>query len=261
MTPLTRVDEFLTSPKARPFSISLAEGARLAILGPSPCGKTRLLQALRDGTRESPILPIERLSARVFPERALKGFSPTAKAEALTAAGLWEHRRTPVEALSPGQRLACRLLPCLAAREGLVLLDGELDHLDLWTLESVLQTMVAPSRTALAVVTSRPDVAEQMSRILLLTPRGLRLEGTPDELRSSAEPFSALIQTETTALARQACAALQLQVMEDGENLRIALDGGLEDAARLALHGYAALDAITIRRPTLGQVLRERGPS
>lgn len=242
------------------MSVTLAKGARLAILGPSPSGKSRLLHAMAEAARCDVVWPHARIGNRVHPEQALKGFSPTAKAEALTAAGLWEYRRTHAEELSPGQRTACRLLPCLAARSGLIAIDGDLDSLDLWTLTPVLEMLMAESDAALAIVTSRPDIAEAMHQILLLSARGVRAQGSPAELRRSAEPFTAVLQSESREAVRQASKALEMQVIEDGEELKVLLNGGLEDAARLALTGYGAIDVVTIRRPTLGTVLREKGP-
>ena len=54
---------------------------------------------------------------------------------------LGEVRTRPISELSPGQYAACELLGPLTSDASLLIIDGQLDMLDPWTLHSVLELM------------------------------------------------------------------------------------------------------------------------
>lgn len=258
---LSRATGFLTSPNARPLDLSVDMGAKLAIVGPPSSGKSRLLATLKSNLQQGVTWtqPVH-VSGRSTPQGVVRSFGPDRATEALSALGLWDCRKSPISELSGSLQRMCQLLPCLAAEVGVVALDGELDWLDLWTLEAALDVLQRRTGAAIIVVTGRPDVASRMERVAVVSSRGLRAFGTPAELREEAGPMVAEIESENSPLVRAVAPSLGLTVRADEQHLRVTLDRGLDDAVRLCLAGYAAIRAVTIRTPDLAEAIKKRVP-
>lgn len=250
------VQGFLTSPQARPFDMRLDSGASLAIMGAASTGKSRLLAGLcGDGVQ-----PAKSLNARSTPQAMVKGAIPDRAAEALSALGLWDLRRTPIGDLSSTQRMACSLLPVAVCDQGVAGIDGQLDTLDLWVLDATLDLLLGRVGLTLIAVTSRPDIAARFGQVAVLSTRGLRAWGSPEALRGDAAPYRATVKARNSDAVRHVAKRLGLTVLRDQETITVTLDRGLDEAVALCLEGYADIEAVTIRVPTLAEVVRKNGP-
>lgn len=260
MTPksLARLESFEIAPKSRPFDLTVFEGTSLAVLGPSGCGKSRLIEALGQACK-SVTRPLETFPARATPQSLVRHLGADAATEALSLLGLWDVRRETISNLTSGKRRMSALLPVVAAQSGLVLVDGELDLVDLWLQEQLMNHLVNRPKTGLVIVTLRPDVAEYCSEIAVVNNKGLRATGTVEDLRRDMAPFEARIHSQNSQAVRHVTRGLGLQLLQDNDALHVKLDRGLDEAVKLCLKGYAAVDAVTVRIPSLKEVIRHRG--
>lgn len=255
---LASVEGFLTAPGAVPLEISVSAGARLAVLGPSPSGKTRLLEALSASVgRDIPLWngEIRGLSPRATPGSVLKRFGADAAARALVATGLWDQRSRPIRELQGGERRVCSVLEPLAAGQGVALLDEVLDRFDPWRLASLLRGFAEVPDLAVVAVTTRPDLAAHFGTLAVLGTKGLRWFGKAEDLRRRSTPATMVAETENSAAVRSVARAIGVRVLADEDQLVLQLEDGLEQAVELCLKGYAHLRAVTIRTPSLTEAL------
>jgi len=255
-----KVEGFLTNPKARPLSLTLEPAARLAILGPSASGKSRLLNELENNaTNDSAILrcSVASLKSKSTPLSLARPFGADPAAVALDIVKLWDLRNEPASNLSTTQRQLMALLPGLCASEGFVLIDQGLDGLALWNLEPVLNQLLNGDERAVTVVTSRCEIAERFEKIAVLTPRGLAYFGSPSDLIQQTKPIIVEVEASNSKAVQHMAQALNIRTSTEGQTTTFKIDGGQEKAVRLALQGYSYIKSMSIKKPSLKEALEE----
>ncbi len=202
--------------------------------------------------RTTPLLLAKRLAGRDSAEQMT---------EALSVCGLWDQRREPLSSLSPALRAAAELLPCVLARQALVVIDGQLDGLDRWALASVLEAL--RDRTAegcaLWAVSNRESVAEALHSLIILRQREVRYAGTLSELLSRTGPAEILVETSDRSAAAAVSDPFSLSVSEHESGLVVKAPSGQAAAARLLLEGYGSVRALVLKQPRLGDALDSFG--
>jgi len=152
MTEVVALENFSLLPQGPTVSLGLAPGQSLAVVGPAAGGKSRFIRCLCGNERsaqgsvhalgKAATAGRDAFSRRSNPQsivrHAMDGRKGGHAADALTSTGLWELRQKPITELSSSQIAACELLSCLAPDARLMIIDGQLDRLDPWTLSSVM---------------------------------------------------------------------------------------------------------------------------
>ena len=154
----------------RDFSLRVARGDRIGLVGPNGAGKTTLLRMLTgelesdEGTvrlarragEELVIATLDQRRAALDPEETVAGFLTEGKGDTVSVDGEPRHvmtymkeflfrpeqARTPVSALSGGERARLLLASVLARPADLLVLDEPTNDLDMETLD-LLQEIVA----------------------------------------------------------------------------------------------------------------------
>lgn len=260
------------------LSMGIGVGQKVAIMGPASSGKSRLLRVLAGQERPSQgsvalagqvqwISPGS-LSRRSKPNGIAvkeKSVGPgsrrrslSAATEALIATRLWEDRNRPISELGASQVAASELLPALLGDEPIVLLDGQLDVLDPWTLGSVREALERRLEAGACLVfsTQRPDLAEQCDVVLVLRGERVRFAGPVEELLRQGPPHVFTVTTENQSGVRALVDPFALRVDVTPAGLRIEAQEGQELAARLMLEGYGDVKTVVHRPPTLDEALR-----
>ena len=194
--------ESLSRPGLGPISLSVAEGACLAVAGPSGAGKTLLLRAIADlDPNEGRVAAagVERAAVSAPDWRRLVGYVPTesgwwaetvrphfppdgAPDALLTALHLppdcldW-----PVARLSTGERQRLALARALCGEPRVLLLDeptASLDRDARDAAEALLRARLAAGMSVL-LVTHDPGQANRLADRLLRLDRGQATEATP----------------------------------------------------------------------------------
>ncbi len=244
----------------------------MAVLGPGGCGKTELLHllageaqaprgcvwcsgevALAKPPRVPPLTTPQSLVPRVRGRKP----SPSALTEALTALGLWDHRKTPLPRLSPSQRAAAELLPFLAAPPEVLLLDGQIEQLDPWSARAALQLLdrLCARGMTLVCATRNPAIAQNWDAILVLHRGTKAFLGRTDELLDRLREVRVLVAGDAHPAAKSLLEPFQLRVeQKDGYTWLIA-KAGQETAAKLLVEGYLDVEAVAVRNPTLTEAL------
>lgn len=274
MSEILGFDHVALEPGGATLSMSIARGQSLAIVGPAAAGKSRFLGVIAG--KERPVqgevvvrgscgYAAEALGRRLKPQNlARKSGMPnpaTHATELLIATRLWEARQHTVSDLTPSQVAACELLPLLAERPDLMLIDGQLDRLDPWALRGVmdhLKGMLADGCSVVAAV-NRPDILEQFDALVILVNNQLRFAGTVDDLRRAGPPHVLTVATENQPGVRSVVAPFEVSVQETSEGLRIQAREGQELAARLMLEGYGDVKMVVMRPATIEESLLRLG--
>jgi ABC-type multidrug transport system ATPase subunit len=189
--------------------------------------------------------------------------TPSALAEALTALGLWNVRKTPVARLSPSQRVSSQLLPFLAYPPDVLLIDGLLEELDPWAARNALELIdrLCAGGMALIAVTRQPVLAESWEGCVVLSADGAVYVGELPALRDRLREIRALVSSENHGTARALLQPFQVRVEKrDGCTWLIA-PAGQEAAARLVTEGYCDVEAVAVRNPSLLEALLDLLPN
>jgi ABC-type lipoprotein export system ATPase subunit len=258
-------------PSGPTLSLSMAAGQCLAVAGPGGSGKSRLLRALaglerpaqgtvRTQGRAAYAAP-GGLSRRIRPQNlARKGGEAGNAAQAtelLLATRLWEVRQETVGELTPSQVAACELIEPLISGAELILIDGQLDALDPWTLATVNQKMRDLSGKGVTFVfaTNRPELVRTADAVVVLKEQQVRFAGgIPDLLRVG--PRHALhVATKDQAGVRGLVAPFEVSIEETPDGLVMRAREGQELAARLLLEGYGDVRFVVVQPPTVEEAL------
>ncbi|MFN3684551.1 MAG: ATP-binding cassette domain-containing protein [Fimbriimonadaceae bacterium] len=266
------VKDLVTGSGSAPISFGLEAGERMAVVGPAGSGKSEFLRLL-SGEAQAPrgcvwcageialaslprVPPLATAQSLVQRVRGRKP-SPSSLTEALTALGLWEHRKAPLARLSPSQRSAAELLPFLAVPPQVLLVDGLLEELDPWSARAALQLLdrLCSQGMALVCVTRNPAFAQGWDAILALH-RGSRVFlGSIQEFQDRLREVRALVSSDAHPAARALLEPFQVRVEQrDGYTWLIA-PAGQETAAKLLVEGYTDVEAVAFRSPTLAEAL------
>lgn len=275
MAELLALDNFSLLPQGRTLSLRLLPGQSLAILGSAASGKTALLQAIAGSWRpaQGSVQALAEISeagkgdfgrkstAQTLARKAVGKRKIAHAAEALTVAKLFDFRERPLHDLTATQIAACELLPCLCAEPTLMLVDGQLDRLDPWTLSSVMHHLrkKLSSGAAMVAVTNRPELLNQFDYIIVLHKRRMVYAGTLSGLYAKGPKSDVRVRTEAQAGVRPLVDALRVQVTEGKDGLRFQADEGQAVAAKLLLDGYGDVDYVVVKPPTLEECLLSLG--
>lgn len=262
-------------PQSAPITLKVRAGEAYALMGRAGSGKTHLLEAIKGGAKLTKgTVSVngdyvdsgrEFLAWRLTPQgwaRRLAGkHRTTGSAEALTACGLWDVRKSLISHLTPSQVAACEILPLLLREGQLLLSDGGFDLIDPFVLDDALALFVERlQRGAAAVVaTHRPDVAETLGNMIALGSGGKVFVGTCSELRAQAAPNKLIVTTEDGSTVRAIAEPFAIDVQETEQGLEITCPDGQELAARLLTQGYGSVRMVTIRRPSIQDALKSLG--
>jgi ABC-type lipoprotein export system ATPase subunit len=258
-------EHFSLDAKGPTLTTSIHSGVIVAVMGPSGSGKSSLLDILSGAEKPGQGSIRRRASVRI----AEVGGGKRTKVQALAraAAGedasnllitlhLAELRQSAIGDLTPSQFAACELMSALGGGPGIVLIDGQLDLLDPWTIEDVLRWMRHRNDVAFMVVTNRPEIAERMDSLLLLRSRQVRFAGTGADLVRSVAHQELLVTTERQAAVRALIEPFEVTVSDVEGGLLLRAKEGQEIAAKLLAEGYGDVRFVVCRTPTLADALR-----
>ena len=251
--------------------MSLSPGESLAIVGPAASGKSRLIRCLRglDKTGQGAVHVSDRpaaagresFSKRSKPQtivrHALKGKKSGHAAEAISACGLWDLKLSPLSSFSSSQLAACQLLPCLAQESRLLLIDGQLDRLDPWTLASVFEELRKrlSSGAALVAATNRPELLPQFDSVIVLDRFHVVFAGRVDSLLKHGPDTEFAVGSQLQRGVRALVEPFHISVHEEGERVTFRASHGQELAAKLLLEGYGDVEYVVTRTATPEQAL------
>jgi ABC-type multidrug transport system ATPase subunit len=178
-------------------------------------------------------------------------------AEALTACGLWEHRKTPIVQLSPTQVAACEILPCLGVDARLLLIDGQLDRLDPWTLASVLEGLRKRTSVgaAMVVTTNRPELLGQFDLVVVMSGQRPVFSGTVDGLLRHGPKATIEIESRAQQGVRALVEPFRVGVVQQDDRVVYRASKGQELAAKLLLEGYGDVEFVVVRESNAEQAL------
>ena len=170
------LDNVSLSTRGRRLSLEVYSGDCYAVMGPRGAGKSQFLSAVLEEVKPAAGRCIPACRAAITADDPNRRHTPQHVASAagknvdkgeivrvLTALGLWENRQVALSKLGPEEQMVCELLPCLLSEEEMGLIDGHLDLLDPWMLDSILQIMSEQSRRGRAffVTTNQPGIAQK----------------------------------------------------------------------------------------------------
>ena len=253
------------------LALRLAAGQSLAVVGRLGSGKSRFLAMLGqpDLAVRGKVISSGSISSADFSEAHRRAKPQTLAAsegsggsdrtaQALSAVGLWLHRKTSMADLTPGLRQAALLLPALASRDDVVLIDGLLDGLDPWTLHEVLaliQQRLTEGQT-FCVATNRPDIAARMDVLVVLDRLRIKFAGSPSELLRSATVSRIEVHSESHPAVRALARPFEVTITEADSALILEASEGQEVAAKMLLEGYGDVRFIILSKPTVESALR-----
>ena len=254
------------------LTMSVSRGQTLSIVGPSGSGKSRLLRVLsgiekplqgavrRYGsvasacdTRLSRRQRVQTLAKKSGPT----GANPSKAVEVLIATRLWDVRQSLIGDLTPGQVAACELIEPLSGGAGLVFIDGQLDRLDPWVLQSTLQliSQLRSEGIAFVVSTNRADLIASFDALIALKSNQVRFAGTVGDLLRIGPPHRLQVKTENRPGVQALISPFEVSVEETSDGVRIEAAEGQSLAARLLLEGYGDVQFIVVRPPTVSEAL------
>jgi len=271
MTEILALEHLAIVPAGPTLSMSVGAGQSLAIVGPTSSGKTHFLQVLAG--IERPAQGSVRIHGKLAVASA-DGVSRRTKVQALIPRTdvsprgmrvadllykmrLGEARYKQIGDLSPGQFAAYELLGPLLTDANLILIDGQLDHLDPWALHDVMIILRGLQGDGVTIVaaTNRPDLVSQFDAVIVLKDKQVRFAGSIEELKRLGPPHSIQVATEHHEGVRALVAPFQVQVTETADGIRYETPEGQQLAARMLLEGYGDVQFMISRPSTLEEAL------
>jgi ABC-type multidrug transport system ATPase subunit len=251
------------------MTMVLNPGQFLCILGPAAAGKSRLAAIIAgqaSGMVFGQVSGPDRVSfaeagglsgrTRISPGRG--GALSVEATELLGRLGLWDVRTRPVSELSSGQTAAAEIYFAVTAGAPMVVLDGQLDHLDVVTREFVEGYLEAKRADGLlvAVVTHDVDLAERADAIVVMQDRFIRYAGPPEGLARTAGPTEITVETTDQKAARALVEPFSISAQATDSGWKLTADEGQAVAARLLRDGYGDVKWVMMRTPRLRDALR-----
>jgi ABC-2 type transport system ATP-binding protein len=250
------------------LTLSVRAGQSIAVLGPAGSGKSRLLRILAGQERPGQgrvhlrgrvvVASADGMNRRAKVQSLARSNDVQAATDALLTAGLFDVRHLSFGELSPSRAVACELLGPLLSDAELAILDGQLDHLDPWTLGRVQDRMRSQRSWGRAFVfaTHRPELAARADGVVVLRDGQVRFAGSVEELLRSGPPHTLHVETQDQAGVRALVEPFEVSVRPEGDALRLEAREGQALAARLLLEGYGDVRFVVVRPPTVEEALR-----
>ncbi len=267
------LDDLALAADARSLSLDLFPGDGYAVMGPARSGKAVLMDVLlgRDKAHRGKVRcdsricqPREREYARRHTPQGLakslaKRSSGARLTEVLSALGLWDVRQTPVTSLEESQQAACDLLSVFLTEPAVALIDGQVDFLDPWARESLLELIDDGRKNGAAyvVATNLPAVAQRLGGIVVYSGMSPVYAGPVSQLLRATVATELVVQTDDPTTTRSMVEPFALSIRQEGNVLNIEADKGQELAARLLTMGYGSVGAVIVKEPTLAEALRQ----
>jgi ABC-type multidrug transport system ATPase subunit len=170
---------------------------------------------------------------------------------------LGEARYKQIGDLSPGQFAAYELMGPLISDANLILIDGQLDQLDPWTLRDALTIIrnMQGKGVAFVVGTNRPDLVGQFDAAIVLKDKQVRFAGSIEDLKRLGPPHSIQVTTARQEGVKALVAPFQVNVTQTETGLKFETPEGQQLAARLLLEGYGDVQYVIYRPSTLEEAL------
>lgn len=254
MSELLSVTGYRVSESAAPFSVRVDKGAWIGVVAPAEVDASRFLAAFVRRSSTGLVEP-SALGSKKSVQQLAKGADAEVTTRILTSLRLWDVRKMALGALTDAQRRCAAFIPALAGGSNLILAADWLDSLDPWALKGLLE-LLRESQAAKVIVSSRPDILAAVDRLIVLNSRGLRFDGAPSDLVKIIRPATVEVETEDPGAVAAIIEPLDLQIESGPGRLVVRTHEGQELAAKLALHGYPWIRAITVRTPTLEEALQ-----
>ncbi len=271
MSEILGLDHVSIAESGPTLSMGIERGQWVGLFGPGGSGKSRLLRVLageevplqgtvelRGETAVAATVPALRRSRPLGLARRGRGPHVASIAtEALIATRLWDQRNQLVAQLSPAQVAACELLGPLTSGASLLVLDGQLDRLDPWTLQGVIGYLrkLQAQGVALIAATNRASLASEFDAILVLADRQVRYAGPPEDLLRNSTPHVLTVSAEDQPGVKALVGPFSVSMRVEGKSVRLEAAEGQDLAARLLLEGYGNVRCVVHRPPTLEEAL------
>lgn len=265
---LAALSQFSLASHGRLLDLEICAGDSWAVMAP-PNSESSLLMSILDGdddpVRGKCVLACQSVSARPGGRRTPQSFAQECSGgdasravQALSALGLWDDRQTPIAKLEGWLSTAAELIPLFAGHEELMLIDGQLDECDPWTLKPLLETLLAETTQgrALVAVTSRPDLAEQFNNLLVLKGGEPIYAGRTSELLTSEGTIETIIETDDESAVRQMIGPFEVHMKQIPGGWLISTPQGQQVAANLLKNGYGSVRTVVLRQPTMAELLQ-----
>jgi len=170
---------------------------------------------------------------------------------------LGEARYKPIGDLSPGQFAAYELLGPLVSDASLILIDGQLDHLDPWALSDAMEIIrgLQGKGVSFVAATNRPDLIAQFDAVIVLKDKQVRFAGSIEELKRLGPPHTIQVTTAHQEGVRALVSPFQVNVTQTPDGIRYETAEGQQLAARMLLEGYGDVQFVISRPSTLEEVL------
>jgi ABC-type sulfate/molybdate transport systems ATPase subunit len=259
MSEVLSLEHFSLASTGPTLTMSVGDNQWLAVTGPATSGKSYFLRVLAG--IEKPEQGAFRVRGQIalaeayVLSRRAKVQSLAREPEAFVAAGLSERRHLSVSDLSSSEVAAAELLALLSTDANLLLIDGQLDRLDPWTLDSVWQRLRSRPDTTVVVATNRPDLVARLDALVVLRDRQVRFAGTPDALLRRAAHHHLTVFTEKQTGVQAIASPFEISISQEGDRVELSSPEGQELAARLLLEGYGDVKLVVSRPPTIEEAL------
>lgn len=274
-TVLLAFDDFSLVADGRRATFEVQGGEAWAIMGRAAAGKSLMLD-VATGDEPAPFgrvvqatpVTAARLAGhgrRQTPQSIATNIGKRAKAgrtaEALTALGLWDCKSDPISELTPSQVVACDVLACLLACEGVGVLDGHLDALDPWALAGALELMgeLRAEGMAFLVSTNRADIASELGHIVVLRSGAPVFTGSVRDLLAESRPSEVRAECDDQSTIRSMIDPLVLTAVSADGSLVLRTGEGHELAAKLLRDGYGIVEAVAVTEPSVSDAIRPLG--
>ncbi|MDR3691968.1 MAG: ATP-binding cassette domain-containing protein [Fimbriimonas sp.] len=253
------------------LSLSVSSGQSLAVVGPAASGKSHFLHVIAGEERPAQgsarvhgkvaSASSDGFSRRTKVQSAIPRFDTSSKGlrvnDMLYMMRLGEVRFKPISELSPGQIAACELLGPLLSDADIIVIDGQLDQLDPWTLAEVLKVIrrLQASGTSFVVATNRPELLVNFEAIIVLKEKQVRFAGSLEDLRRLGPAQSIQVSTARQQTVRALVAPFQISVESSDDGFCFSTPEGQELAAKLLLEGYGDVQYVVARSASIEEAL------
>ena len=271
MTEILALEHIAIVPAGPTLSMSVGAGQSLAIVGPTSSGKTHFLHVIagidrpaqgsvrRHGTLG--VASADGVSRRAKVQAAIPRAELTPRgmrvSDLIYKMRLGEAKYKQIGELTPGQLAAYELLSPLMSDASLILIDGQLDHLDPWALSDAIEVIrsLQGKGVTFVVATNRPDLIQHFDAVIVLKDKQVRFAGSIEDLKRLGPPHLVQVTTERQPGVRALVAPFQVNVTQTEDGLRFETPEGQQLAARLLLEGYGDVRFVISRPSTLEEAL------